>query len=202
MTVDDATLLAFADGMLPADEASAVARAVARDRQAAEKLRAMRESARLVRDAHAYAFTAPVPDELASLLRARRPARRAWPWRALSWHRWLPAVAASACALVIGVAAGRSLLEPQGVVSLAAAHESSALDDTTALLLIMALETDAIPAPAGGVASKVTILGEVDAGLGVPCRRFAIAEVTPVRGLACRGGDGAWSFMLLPGPPA
>jgi anti-sigma factor RsiW len=199
MTVDDATLLAYADGMLAPDEARAVERAVARDRGAADKLRLMRDSAQLVRDAHARAFTAPVPGRLSTLLRPRTASvrRRTWP-------RWLPALAASACALAIGFVVGRALFEPPGVVSLASAgqasaSQASALDDMTAFALIVALDGGA---PSGGSGPQVTILGDVDAGLGVPCRRFAVGGATPLRGLACEGGDGTWSLLLLPGPPS
>lgn len=192
--VDDAMLVAHADGELPPQGAALVERSVARDPAAAERLRLMRASGRVARDAFADAFTDPVPDDIAALLRPagspRRPRRR--------WF-WVPALAASAAALAIGVLVGRGVPETPDVLTLASGPSSGAsLDDAAALALVMALEGRSPPAGA----PAVEILGDVDAGLAVPCRRFAVAGAASVHGIACRTADGTWNLLTLPGPAA
>jgi anti-sigma factor RsiW len=192
--IDDATLVAHADGQLPPQAALRVERAVARDPDAAEKLRLMRESGAAARHAFADAFTDPVPDGISALLASSAPAvraRRRW--------LWLPALAASAAALAIGFLAGRWTPEEPAVLTLASGPSSgSPLDDATALSLVTALEGQ----PAIGGGAQVRVLGDVDAGLDVLCRRFAIDGAAPLHGIACRAGDGSWSLLTLPGPAA
>lgn len=192
MTIDDATLLAYADGVLSPDDARTVERALATDAAMGERLRLLRDGGRAVRDAYAYAFTAPVPARLSALLRNGPPRRAPWLRR-----RWVAITAASACALAVGLFAGRELPQRDGEVRLAAATgAASALDDASALALVMALE-GASPVPGS---PRVSVLGDVDAGLGVPCRRFQVAPPAGARGLACRGANGAWSLLVLPDP--
>lgn len=195
--VDDSMLLAHADGQLPPQGALLVERAVARDPAASERLRLMRESGDAVRDAFAGAFTDAVPDGISALLAsatASAPEPRAWRRRL-----WLPVFAGAAAALAVGILVGRWTPAAPEVLTLAAGPSSgSPLDDATALALVMALEGR--PAIAG--APHVTVLGEVDAGLDAPCRRFAIDGALPVRGIACRAADGSWNLLTLPDPAA
>jgi anti-sigma factor RsiW len=195
--VDDAMLVAHADGQLPPQGALLVERTVARDPAAADRLRLMRESGEAVRDAFADAFTDPVPDGIAALLASAAPSGH----RSRAWRRrlWLPALAASAAALLLGILVGRWTPEAPEVLTLASGPSSgSPLDDATALALVMALEGR----PASGAGPRVTVLGDVDAGLDVPCRRFAIDASVPVHGIACRAADGSWNLLTLPGPAA
>lgn len=193
--VDDAMLLAHADGQLPPQGARLVERTVARDPAAAERLRLMRESGEAVRDAFAGAFADPVPDGISALLAAAT----ARPARTRRRRLWLPALAAFAAALAVGILVGRWTPPAPEVLTLAAGPSSgSPLDDATALALVMALEGR--PPVEGG--PHVTVLGDVDAGLDAPCRRFAIDGALPVRGVACRAADGSWNLLTLPDPAA
>jgi anti-sigma factor RsiW len=194
--IDDAMLLAHADGQLPPQGAQLVERTVARDPAAAERLRLMRESGEAVRGAHADAFTDPVPDGIAALLASAAGSAR--PARIRRRRLWLPALAASAAALAVGVLVGRWTPPPEVLTLAAGPASGSPLDDATALALVMALEER----PPMEGAPRVTVLGDVDAGLDTACRRFAIESAPPVRGIACRAADGSWNLLTLPDPAA
>jgi hypothetical protein len=181
MSIDTATLLAFLDGELDADEARRVEAALAAD----PDLRARHEEQRRLREQlsrHYGAVTEePVPPAMRALLdpgvvdlaaerRRRRP-------------RWLAAGAALAASLVLGIGIGR-LLPADGNVSIADGGlvARGALAET--------LDSQLASAQPGDAAIRIGVsFARADGNL---CRTFQSAEFG---GLACREGD-AWRLMM------
>lgn len=98
-TLDDSTLVAFADGELDATTMRLVADLVARDPAAQEKLRHLREAAQLVRTALAEPAWQAVPDGLAE--RILQPGRSRWKGRRVHLG-WAIAAGIALCAAGFG----------------------------------------------------------------------------------------------------
>jgi hypothetical protein len=197
VTVDDETLIAFADGELEPARRAEVEAAVQADPAVAERLARHRALRERIRDAYAGVADEPAPDPLVALiaaggtkpaaevvdLSARRAQRRAaeaaagrpeWSWR--------QAAAMAAC-LVLGVVVARVFatgdgallrVDPGGLVA------RGALDEA----LSERLASD----PAA--ASPVQVGLSFQARDGAYCRTFrAVARAGTTAGLACREGD-------------
>lgn len=96
--IPDEELHAYADEQLPADRSQAVAAAVARDPALAQRVAEIRRQSALMREAFEPWLAEPVPPHLLAAA-SRGSARRRIP-------RWLPASAAIAASLLIGVGVG------------------------------------------------------------------------------------------------
>lgn len=184
MTLPDETLMAFADGTLPAEAAARVAAAVAADPALAERVAELRAGGAAARGAFAHVLAEPVPERLLAALRPRAPATAPWPGAAAAAARRPPrwrgglAIAAS---LLLGLVGGWSLRggDPgPGRIGpdLAATLETqpSGLPGAPALLATHALAD------------------------GGTCRVFTLEEGEgSLTGLACRGAGGPWRLQAL-----
>lgn len=179
MSIDDATLMAFADGALPDPRAAEVAAAVAADPALAARV----ERFRIVRGRLAGALDglSPPADMLARAAQAEA-ARTTTRSRA-----WLPAMAAGVAGLVVGAAAIAALQPagPLGPGQVARGALRAALDD----------------APSGAPRRGVEPLYSVVAADGRACRAFRTADgARAYEGVACREGA-AWRVLALAEAP-
>jgi hypothetical protein len=177
MSIDDATLMAFADGELSDTRAAEVAAAVAADPTLAARV----ERFRTVRTKLAASLDnlAPPADLLAR-------AEQAQASRPNLVRIWGPALAASVAGLVIGAAAVTTL-RPDGDVG----PEMAAQGD-----LVAVLERT----PSGTAAGGVEPLYSVVAADGRACRAFRTIGGRSYEGVACREGDG-WRVLALAEAP-
>jgi hypothetical protein len=173
MSIPDETLLAFADGTLPADEALRVAAAVEADPALAERVALLAEGGRLAAGAFASVLAEPVP---ARLIAAAMPAVAAP--RPANDNRWRGAWMGGMGAAV-GLAAGLIL----------AAILPSTPPAPGALPPAVTAALDG-----QGGAARVTATHRIEGG--AYCRGFEAAEAGRVlRGLACRE-EGAWRLRI------
>lgn len=178
MSLDDATLMAFADGELPEARASEVAAAVALDPALAARL----ERFRTVRAKLAGSLDGLAPPPADLLARAERAqAMRPSPVRI-----WGPALAASVAGLVIGAAAVTAL-RPAGDLGPDMAARGA---------LVAVLEAT----PSGTAAGGMEPLYSVVAADGRVCRAFRTVGGRTYEGVACREGDG-WRVLALAEAP-
>jgi hypothetical protein len=199
MDIDDARLMAYVDGELPADELAAIESRAAADAALAERIRQARALRARVAAAYAPVLEEGVPDRLREQLQpvyagtqspsgATGPAttRRQWGQR-----RRTRAWAALAASLLLGVLLARVVpmgLSPAEDVTFAdgAMHAGGALgralDDGLA---------------AEGATGSVAIGVSFRARDGGYCRSFGIDGVRPRAGLACRDGDAPWRVTTL-----
>lgn len=182
MSVDDETLMAFADGVLPADRAAEVERAVAADpalAARAERFRAVGMRLRGALDA-----IQPPPDML-----ARAQAAAAANARPRGLPAWPMAVAAGVAGLAVG-AVLMSALGDGGALApgmKAGSALTAALDGTAS----------------GGATARggrtISVLYTVVAADGRACRAFRVDEAAAAfEGAACRDRDG-WRVVVLAG---
>lgn len=176
MSIDDATLMAFADDELPAARAAEVAAAVAADAALAAKV----ERFRAVRGRLAGALDgfSPPADlfERAKAAEAARAAARPRVWGA--------ALAASVAGLVVGAAA---------MVALRPAGGDVGADYAARGALLAGLNR----APSGTAVGGVEPLYTVVAADGRTCRAFrSTRDGRSYEGAACREGGG-WRVLAL-----
>ncbi len=222
---DDVMLMAFADGSLPAETATRIARRVALDPELARKVARFRADRALLAAAFDPVLAEPVPDRLVQAIRAKaaaveraRPelhvvaagAAGAAPGPAAApaagppagrgvRRRWLPLALAASLALLLGYGAGR-LGGPEGP----AAPTLAALAEAPALARLAEAEPTGAGAELAGGARAV-LLGSVRLPDGRLCREAEIAG----RGVAgtallCRRSVGGWAVtaLLAEPPPA
>lgn len=186
MKFSQETLMAYADGELDAETRGAVEAEMAADPQVAEEIDRHRALRADVGQAFAGVLTEQVPDRLLrTATKTRATARRQW-----SWPEWT-SIAAS---LVLGVLAGRALLQP----------------DSESGLIVAGVDGRVI---AGGALAKA--LSEqlssqdgstIDIGLtfraksGEYCRTFGARAASPVVGFACRDAE-VWRVDMLSTAP-
>jgi hypothetical protein len=177
MSIDDATLMAFADGELPAARAAEVATAVAADAGLAAKV----ERFRAVRGKLAGALDGLAPSadllERATAAEAARTAARP--------RVWGTALAASVAGLVVGAAA---------VVGLRPAGGDIGADYAARGALRSGLDRTPSGAAAGGVEPLYTVV----AADGRACRAFRTTRggARSYEGVACREGE-IWRVLAL-----
>ncbi|WP_225768437.1 zf-HC2 domain-containing protein [Inquilinus sp. Marseille-Q2685] len=198
---DDALIVAYLDGELPAEEAARIEAVLREDAAAAEAARLMRSGGQAARGAYAEAMAAPLPPALAALVRpgASRFRLSFDPVRWLGLSGWRgPAFAA----LVAVAAFGLGLAVPHdgetGVVRTAAGPAPDTAGEAAAAALLEALETGDDGSTVTVEGRQIRIIGPVDPGFAGRCRAFRILSPAAEEGIACRGADGAWSVLTLP----
>jgi hypothetical protein len=175
-TIDEATVIAWVDGELTADEAKRVSAAIATD----PGLAALAEAHQAMKARFAAAFnpiaeepvSLPLPSPAVSLAAARaaRQAKASMP----PWRRWaIPG--AMAASLVVGVLIGYGPFRPTGVN-----------DRTDALALSMPI-AQALDGRLSGEKGAVRVALSFRDHRGQYCRSFA---ATHLAGIACRNADG------------
>jgi hypothetical protein len=189
--IDDATLMAYVDGELPAAEAARVETAIAADPELAATV--ARHRALRARIAGAYAPLAdePVPDRLRAMLtapsadvvdlrtRATAVTASARRWSTREW------IAMAAC-LLLGVALAR-LLPPS---------PPAVIDDAMLAQGTLARGLDDVLAGKSDADAPVVVNLSFRARSGEICRAFALRAPQPLAGLACREG-GDWRVDTL-----
>lgn len=191
MSVPVQTLMAFADGALPPEEAARVAALVAADPDLARQVAELRAGRAAVRDAFAAVLREPVPDRLIRAATGASPPGAAPippPPRPVASNdnpplrcpppRWrLPAVAAAA-SLLLGLAGGWALApggDPAGPGRLGRALEA------------------ALEGAPSGASAGVALLASHRLEDGGVCRSFAAPQGEGrLLGLACREPAGGW----------
>ncbi|MEX2650072.1 MAG: hypothetical protein WD673_13765 [Alphaproteobacteria bacterium] len=212
--LDDGILVAYVDGELDEKRRRKIEAALSEDADAADKVRLMAGSARLLRGAYDEVFDLPVAARLRAMLDAARSqprmaARRGWLGRLLGVGRAAPLAVAAACAaaLALGVFVGR--LEPGPETT----YVPASLESKSGVVLlepqVRALETGADGVEIGydrsdiGVRAAMTPLAAFAGPDGLTCRPYrdriehAAGPVTMV-GIACRVGDGSWTALEFP----
>lgn len=187
--VDDAAILAWLDGELPAADAAHVAAAVAADPELQALADAHRALAARLRGAFESVHAQPVPDRLLAVMqpapaasvtdlaafRAGRGAATAAPPR-----RWLPQFAALAASLAIGLFVGRGMVDqpvPGQFVAGAAGLQAAGV-------LEVALNDQL--AAAGTASGPVRVALSFRDRQGRICRSW---QTEAQEGIACHAGD-------------
>jgi hypothetical protein len=186
MTIDDEMLMAYADGELQPEEASAVERALAADPSLREALEAQRRLKSKLAAAYAPAMEEALPSRLTSILEpggevvdfaaAREKKARPFGW---------PQLAAMAASLAVGVVAGQLALGSGGgpvAVKQGRMLARGALAET--------LQTRLASAQAPGSRNRIGI--SFEDGQGRLCRTFESPELG---GIACRE-EGGWVIVM------
>ncbi|MGF1639984.1 MAG: hypothetical protein ACFCUO_03460 [Rhodospirillales bacterium] len=204
-TLSDEALMAYHDGQLTSEEATAVEAALAGDPEARERLRRFAKADALVGRAFGSPLHQPVPEALLRAIDAAPgPEQRSRPAGSKRtsgvfrpFRQWALPLAASV-ALVVGVAGGYGLsrMTPGGEADVAAA---TGLDrwvenvlETTASGASVALRS---ADPKGEIRVR-PVLTFVDGG-GRHCREYELSATGPrgdtaTVGIACRGAGGGW----------
>ncbi|MBL8770149.1 MAG: hypothetical protein JNK30_02105 [Phenylobacterium sp.] len=178
MTLDDETLMAFADGELPPDRAAAVEAALTTEPDAVarlQRIRAVRQ--RLAGALDAIAPPVDVMDRAKAAVAARR-GPGGWPMMAVAG--------------VAGLAVGALLTAP-----FMAGRSALAPDLTAGPALKAALNAT----PSGAVSRRggraIAVLYSVIGADGRPCRGFRIRRgETVLEGAACRSAE-TWQVLVL-----
>jgi hypothetical protein len=176
MSIPDETLMAFADGTLPAEEALRVAAAVEADPRLAERVALLAEGGRLAAGAFASVLAEPVP---ARLVAAAMPAAAApRPAKNNRWRgAWMGGMGGA-----VGLAAG--------LILAAILPSTPAAPGALPAAIVAALD-------GRGGAVRVTATHRIEGG--AYCRGFEAPEAGGLlRGLACRE-DGAWRLRIAVG---
>jgi anti-sigma factor RsiW len=183
MLIDEAMLMAYADGEVSGDMADAIAQAIAADPALAARVADYRRVGKNVHDAYADVLAEPVPERLLALFAADKVVRpAAWRQRVVtafpgSTRGWMQIAAT----LMLGIVVGRSvdnLLPARPIV----------IDGGTMVAsgdLAHGLSTVGGGEPAqGGVRVGFTF-----ASARAICRTFRLDQAQPIAGVACRDGD-------------
>jgi hypothetical protein len=187
MTIDDAKLMAFADGELSAEERAAVERALSDDAGLREKLAAHRTLRARLSGAYDTVLDEPVPAQLMAAAQgapAREAevvdlgARRRAAWTAREWG-------AMAASLAGGLIIGFGVMNAQAPLIAVTADGMSARG-----ALAQALDTQLASDDAGAVRIGLSFRA-VDGGY---CRTFELTE-RGTSGVACRDTNG-WDVAM------
>jgi hypothetical protein len=184
MSVDEETLVAFADGELSGDDAAAVEAALASDPALREKLAAHQSLRTQLSAAFDGALTEPVPARLSEAAQPRTAEvvnladRRAIKWSAREWGAMAASIAAG---LLIGV----------GVMNTQAPMMAAANGGLQARgALARALDTQLASDEPGKVRIGLSFASQD----GSYCRTFSLTS-SDTSGLACRDGE-AWTIAM------
>jgi anti-sigma factor RsiW len=201
---DEALIVAYLDGELPAGEAARVEVMLREDPEAAETARLMQSGGQAARMAFADALSDPMPASLIALSSPRtadRPATRRVDllrWLGLSGWRGLGfATLVALVAFVVGLAGPWRADPSGGTVRTAGGAGPSADDETGDAGLLAALETAADGGVVRAGSQNIRVIGPVAVGFAAHCRSFEIDGTAGSGGVACRGADGAWSVLTV-----
>ncbi|WP_156256524.1 anti-sigma factor [Sandarakinorhabdus oryzae] len=197
--VDDATLLAWIDGELPADEAARVAAEVAADPDLQALADAHRALAKRLQTSFDAVLAEPVPDRLLQAVTAPPAAtvtdlaafRAAKAEAAAPPRRWWPQVTALAASLALGLFMGRATLDdaaPGLVVTSPSGLKAGGV-------LEVALNDQLAASPAAGPVRVALSFRDTQ---GRVCRSW---QAQAQEGIACRSGDGWAVTAALARPP-
>ena len=190
MTIDEQSLMAYADGELDGARRGEIEALIAKDPALAARVAAQRALRARLAGAFAEALSEPVPEHLVQAVTASAPpaidlaaerARRRGP----AW--WTYGAAMAAC-LVLGVFVGGLL----GSTTPAIASRDGVLVAQGSLAEALANQIAAEP---GAGARPVKVGLSLRTAEGVYCRTFRIASERPTAGLACREPQ-AWTVRL------
>ena len=179
------TLMAYADGELDAQTRRAIEAEMAVDPEVAQEVERHRALRAEVGGAFAGVLDEPVPDRLVRAARKTGQPRRQW-----SWPEWT-SIAAS---LLIGVLAGRVLLQPQAEGGLIVTGPDGRVVAGGALAQALSEQLSSQDGT------------DIDIGLsfrtksGEYCRTFGARAANPVVGFACRDAE-VWRVDMLSTAP-
>ena len=209
--IDLETLVAYADGQLGASEVQRVETVLARDAEARETVRQLRESAALLRAAFNEPINEPVPARVLEAINstvAEQAVVTRGPRRG-SLHRWSPALAASVATLLLGLGGSYFLADYRvgqelsriELVRLADQQvREAALFD--ALEKNISGQTVAWENPDSGRRGSITPVRTFKNRQGQWCREYAASEADGVdqesrRAIACRQPEGTWNTRMV-----
>jgi len=206
--ISEETLLALADGELQGEEAAIIEAAVAQDPALREALRRLRLSSTGIAQAFDGTLNEPVPERLLAAARGtaspmRRQARhfRTMPW---AWG-----LAASLATFAIGLGSSYLLFPASGGYIPAAEVPPDPLAARFEVTLQSALdngkEDQIFPYASPDIGQgTIKLGGRFTMASGSECREFWRQETKgnaqlSDHGIDCRGANGSWSMMILPG---
>jgi len=206
--ISEETLLALADGELQGEVAAAVEAAISQDPAMREALRQLRLSSTGIAQAFDQSLNDPVPERLLAAARgagsqktqrARYPRVTPWAW----------GLAASLATFAIGLGSSYLLFPDPGGYTAATEAPSDALAARFEVTLRSALdngkEDQIFPYASPDIGQGTIKLGSrFIIASGSECREFWRQETRgnlqlSDHGIACRGANGSWSMMVLPG---
>ncbi len=184
------TLMAYADGELDAQTRRAIEAEMAVDPQVAHEVEQYRAMRAEVGGAFAGVLDEPVPDRLLRAAKKSPANASAQPRRRWSWPEWT-SIAAS---LVIGILAGRALLQPESESRLVVAGSDGGVVAGGALA--QALSEQLSSQEGTAIDIGLTFRSRSDEY----CRTFAARAPSPVVGFACRDAE-TWRIEMLSTAP-
>jgi surface antigen len=203
--IDLETLVSYVDGQLEERETRRVEAVLARDAEARESVRGLRESAEVLRSAFNEALNEPLPARVLESI-GRAAADRA----AGRWHpSWPVALAASLAMLIVGFGGGALLVDLRVEQELAELRAVELADQQAReAALFQALEQHvsgeavAWRNPDSGRAGEITPVRTFKNRQEQWCREYRAEEVlageSEVRlAIACRGPEGLWKTRAV-----
>jgi hypothetical protein len=184
------TLMAYADGELDAQMRRAIEAEMAVDPQVAQEVEQYRALRSEVGGAFAGVLDEPVPDRLLRAAKKSPVSMSEQPRRRWSWPEWT-SIAAS---LLLGILAGRAILQPQSESGLVIAGSDGRVVAGGALAQALSEQLSSQDE------------AEIDIGLtfrsrsGEYCRTFGARSPNPVVGFACRDAE-TWRIDMLSTAP-
>ena len=212
--IDDETLIAYVDGELDEAETRRIEAAIARDPEATETVRALREGAAALHAAYAAPMREEVPDRLRDTVNREFSARRgALPPVRTDWYRGPAAVAmaASIAVLAVGLGVAYVMFDRQVETRLARLEAARAADhELIQAAISTALENhlSGVPAtwqnPASGSRGQVEPVRTFKNAGGQWCREYTLESEFRLggsnhelrRAIACREDGGMWKTRL------
>lgn len=203
MTIDEETLMAFADGQLSGPQAEAVAAAVAGDPVLAEKVAQHRQLRETMASAFAPVLDEPVPPSLAAAVSqsARNTSGDVVDFaaekqaRAIRRTPFIQRLGSIAAALVVGLFAGQLVDLPGGGGNLVKGSDGNLVASGK---LASALDSQLASDNPQALGSPVRI-GLTFAGGDGYCRTFSAVRADSLSGIACRQ-DGEWRLRMATTP--
>ena len=206
--ISEETLLALADGDLQGEEAAIIEAAVTEDPALREALRRLRLSSPGIAQAFDETLNEPVPERLLAAARGAgsQKTQRARHSRVTPWA-W--GLAASLATFAIGLGSSYLLFPASGGYIPAAEAPSDLLAARFEVTLQSALdngkEDQIFPYASPDIGQgTIKLGGRFTMASGSECREFWREETKgnaqlSDHGIACRGANGSWSMMVLPG---
>jgi hypothetical protein len=191
MTIDDETLMAYADGELAGAARAAVEAAMAADPRIAERAARHRELRRRLHAAFEPVLSEPLPERLLANASAAGSAGNVIPLKVRATPRWSwPQWGAIAASLVIGVLSGALLLR-RGEGGPIVARNGQMLAGG---VLASALSNQLASAQPSNAPVQIGVSFRTRDG--AYCRTFVLQDGQALAGLACHE-RGSWQLQVL-----